>query len=316
MQKRQIGNSALQVTPLILGGNVFGWTADEPTSFDILDAFVDAGGTMIDSADVYSFWAEGHSGGESETVIGNWLARSGKRDRVQIATKAGFLGGLSPQAIRTAVDASLKRLKTDRIDLYYQHKDDEAVPLADSLGTYDELRREGKIGEIGLSQYTPERLREAVTTADRQGYARPCVLQTWYNLLERGKLEGPLLNACADSGMSVMPFYALANGFLTGKYRSSDDLGKSVRGIRNIAYLEGKGPRVLAALDQIARETGAPLGTIALAWTLAQPRICGVLASATSVAQLQDSLKVLSFTLSPAQIELLNAASADAPAEA
>ena len=311
MDKRRLGQSELEITPLVLGGNVFGWTADEKTSFEILDAFVDAGGTMIDTADVYSFWADGHQGGESETVIGRWLAASGKRDRVQIATKAGFLGGLSPEAIQKACEDSLRRLQTDRIDLYYQHKDDEGVPLADSLGAFDELRGAGKIAEIGLSQYTPDRVREAVATSDANGCRRPCVLQTWYNLLERAKLEGPLLDACRDSGMAVMPFYALANGFLTGKYRSRDDLSKSVRGVRNIEYLEGKGPRILSALDEVAAETGAGLGTVALAWTLAQPGIGGVLASATSRAQLDESLAALTLALTDDQLERLDAASGD-----
>ena len=186
--KRPIGTSGLEVAPLALGGNVFDWTADEATSFAILDAFVDAGGTMIDTADVYSAWVPGHAGGESETVIGKWLKASGKRDRVQIATKVGFTEGLAPDSVRKACDASLQRLGIDRIDLYYQHTDDQKVPLADSLGTFDELRRAGKIREIGLSQFTPERLVEAISVVEAEGYARPCALQTWYNLVERAKL--------------------------------------------------------------------------------------------------------------------------------
>jgi aryl-alcohol dehydrogenase-like predicted oxidoreductase len=314
MDKRRIDQSDIEIAPLVLGGNVFGWTADEKTSFAIIDAFVDAGGTMIDTADVYSFWVEGHAGGESESVIGRWLKASGKRGQVQIGTKAGFLGGLSPDAIRSACDASLQRLQSDYIDVYYEHKDDEGVPLADSLGAFEELRLAGKIREIGLSQFEPARLREAVATAEANGFRKPCVLQTWYNLLERAKLEGPLLDAAADSGLSVMPFYALANGFLTGKYRNREDLAKSVRGVRNIDYLEGKGPRILAVLDDIAGETGAALGTVALAWTLAQPHIVGALASATSVAQLNDSLAALAFDLTAGQIERLNAASEEAVA--
>jgi len=309
--KRKLGTSELEITPLVLGGNVFGWTADEATSFAILDAFVDAGGTMIDTADVYSFWVPGHQGGESETVIGNWLKRSGKRDQVQIGTKVGFIAGLAPDVIRAACEASLQRLQTDHIDVYYEHKDDEKVPLAESLGTFEALRREGKIREIGLSQFEPPRVTEAMDAAIANGIRPPCVLQTWYNLLERQKLEGPLLDATTEAGMSVMPFYALANGYLTGKYRSKDDLQKSVRGLRNIEYLEGKGPRILAALDEIARETGAALGTIALAWTMAQPGIGGVLASATSVDQLEDSIAALSLELSPDQIARLDEASAE-----
>jgi aryl-alcohol dehydrogenase-like predicted oxidoreductase len=309
--KRKLGTSDLQIAPLVLGGNVFGWTADEATSFAILDAFVDAGGTMIDTADVYSFWVPGHQGGESETVIGNWLKRSGKRDRVQIGTKVGFIAGLAPDVIRTACEASLKRLQTDYIDVYYEHKDDEKVPLAESLGTFEELRRDGKIREIGLSQFEPARVIEAVETAVANHIRVPCVLQTWYNLLERRKLEGPLLDAATAVGVSVMPFYALANGYLTGKYRNEDDLQKSVRGLRNIEYLEGKGPRILASLDEIAAETGAALGTIAVAWTMAQPGIGGALASATTVDQLKDSIAALSLELTPVQIARLDEASAE-----
>ena len=311
MEERPLGKSGMYVAPLVLGGNVFGWTADETTSFAILDAFVDAGGTMIDTADVYSFWAEGHQGGESETVIGNWLKRDpAKRDKVQIATKVGFIAGLAPDVVRTACEASLGRLGIDCIDLYYQHKDDEGVPLADSLGAFDELRRAGKIREIGLSQFEPKRLAEAVATSEENGFRRPCVLQTWYNLLERRKLEGPLLNAALKNGLSVMPFYALANGFLTGKYRSRADLSKSVRGLRSVEYLDGMGPPILAVMDEIAAETGAALGTIALAWTISQPGIAGALASATSVDQLRDSIAALTLELSAEHIAWLNAASA------
>jgi len=311
--KRRLGRSDLEIAPLVLGGNVFGWTADEPTSFAILDAFVDAGGTMIDTADVYSSWAPGHSGGESETVIGRWLKASGKRDRVQIATKVGFFEGLAPEAVRRACDTSLQHLGIDRIDLYYQHMDDPKVPLADSLGVFDELRRAGKIGEIGLSQYTPERLVEAVSVADAQGYTRPCALQTWYNLVERGKLEGALHDAATGGGMSILAFYALANGFLTGKYRSQEDLSKSVRGTRNVEYLEGRGPRVLQALDEVAAETGAALATVALTWTMARPGIAAPLASATSIEQAQEMLEALTLSLTPAQMERLNDASVPEP---
>ena len=310
MEKRRIGDSELEIAPLALGGNVFGWTADEKTSFAILDAFVDAGGTMIDTADVYSAWVPGHAGGESEAVIGRWLKHSGKRDQVLIATKVGFSEGLAPDAITRGCDASLRRLGIDRIDLYYQHKDDATVPLADSLGAFEELKREGKIGAIGLSQYSAERVEEALQVSDKEGFTRPCALQTWYSLVERQKLEGPLRDAAINGGLSVIAFYALANGFLTGKYRSRDDLAKSVRGMRNVEYLEGRGPRVLQALDEISAETGAALATIALAWTMAQPGIAAALASATSVAQLQESIAALSFDLKPDHIERLNAASA------
>ena len=311
IEKRPLGNSGLAIAPLVLGGNVFGWTADEKTSFDILDAFVDAGGTMIDTADVYSFWVPGHQGGESETVIGNWLKRDpAKRAKVQIATKVGFIAGLAPDVVLAACDGSLARLGIERIDLYYQHKDDETVPLADSFGAFDQLRRAGKINAIGLSQYTPERVHEAIAVADAQGYVRPTVLQTWYNLVEREKLEGPLLTAAQEYQLGILPFYSLANGFLTGKYRSKDDLGKSVRGMRNVEYLEGRGLKVLAALDDVAAETGASLATVALAWTKAQPGITGPIASATSLEQVRELIAALTLELTAGQIEQLNAASA------
>jgi aryl-alcohol dehydrogenase-like predicted oxidoreductase len=310
MEKRRIGSSDLEIAPLALGGNVFGWTADEETSFAVLEAFVDAGGTMIDTADVYSAWVPGHGGGESETVIGRWLKRSGKRDQVVIATKVGFLAGLAPETIRPACDASLERLGIETIDLYYQHKDDETVPLADSLGAFDELRKHGKIRAIGLSQFSAERLDEAMQVSEEQGFTKPCALQTWYNLVEREKLEGPLRDTALKHGLGILPFYSLANGFLTGKYRSRDDLGKSVRGMRNAEYLEGRGMRVLAALDEIAAETGAALATVALAWTKAQPGITAPIASATSVEQLHELIAALTLELTPEQIERLNAASA------
>lgn len=308
--KRQIGSSGLEVAPLVLGGNVFGWTADEGTSFAILDAFVDSGGTMIDTADVYSAWVPGHKGGESETVIGRWLKRDPtKRDRVQIATKVGFFEGLAPDKVASACEASLERLGIETIDLYYQHKDDETVPLADSLGAMNALVKAGKIRAVGLSQFTAGRLDQAVQVAEAEGFERPCALQTWYNLLERQKLEGPLRDAATKHGLGILPFYGLANGFLTGKYRSREDLEKSVRGLRNIEYLEGKGPRVLAALDEVAAETGDALATVALAWTMARPGIAAVLASATSVRQLEELTAAMHLTLTQEQIERLDAAS-------
>ncbi|WP_310467453.1 aldo/keto reductase [Sphingomonas sp.] len=311
MERRRIGDSELEVAPLVLGGNVFGWTADETASFAILDAFLDAGGTMIDTADVYSAWAPGHSGGESEGVIGRWLKRDpAKRGKVQIATKVGFLEGLAPDVIARACDASLERLGIETIDLYYQHKDDDSVPLADSLGAMDALVAAGKVRSIGLSQFEPGRLDEAMRTAAAGGLTKPCALQTWYNMVERAKLEGPLLDTATAHGLGVLSFYSLANGFLTGKYRSQNDLGKSVRGMRNTEYLEGRGQRVLAALDDIAAETGAALATVALAWTMARPGITAAIASATSLAQLHEVLAALTLELSADQIERLNQASA------
>jgi aryl-alcohol dehydrogenase-like predicted oxidoreductase len=311
VSKRPIGSSGIEVAPLALGGNVFGWTADEETSFAILDAFVDAGGTMIDTADVYTAWVPGHSGGESEGVIGRWLKRDpSKRDKVVIATKVGFLEGLAPDKIAAACDASLVRLGIERIDLYYQHKDDETVPLADSLGAFERLVEAGKIRAIGLSQFTAERLEEALETSRRLELTPVSALQPWYNLVERAKFEDGLRDVAVRNGLAVFPFYSLANGFLTGKYRSQDDLTKSVRGMRNVEYLEGRGMRVLQALDEVASETGAALATVTLAWTMVQPAITAPIASATSMEQLAELLAALQLQLTPEQIARLDAASA------
>jgi len=310
VERRPLGQSGIEVATLALGGNVFGWTAGEATSFGILDAFVAEGGNMVDSADVYSAWVPGHQGGESETVIGNWLRRDpAKRDQVVIATKVGFFEGLAPEKIAAACDASLRRLGIETIDLYYHHKDDPNVPLAESLGAMDALVKAGKIRAIGLSQYSAERLDEAMRTADANGLARPCALQTWYNMVERPKLEGELRDTSLAHGMGIVPFYGLANGFLTGKYRSKDDLEKSVRGLRNVEYLEGRGMRVLEALDHVAAEAGAAPATIALAWTNAQPGITSTLASATSVDQLKQSTAAMHLRLTPEQVALLDEAS-------
>ena len=311
IEKRPVGNSGLKVAPLALGGNVFGWTADEATSFRILDRFVDAGGTMIDTADVYSAWVPGHKGGESEEVIGRWLKRDpAKRSKVVIATKVGFSEGLHPEAISRACDASLERLGIDTIDLYYQHKDDESVPLPESLKAFDDQAKAGKIRAIGLSNFTPGRLAEACIIARVDGFPAVSAFQTWYNLLERPKYEAALREVAVKENLAVFPFYALANGFLTGKYRSKDDLGKSVRGMRNVEYLEGRGPPVLQALDEVAAETGAALASIALAWTMAQPGIAATLASATSLEQLSEILDALTLELTPDQLARLDQASA------
>lgn len=315
VEKRAIGDSGLSVAPLALGGNVFGWTADEQTSFAVLDAFVDAGGTMIDTADVYSAWVPGHQGGESEALIGRWLKGDpAKRDKVVIASKVGFMTGLSPNVILTACEASLERLGIETIDIYYQHKDDESVPLADSLGAMDALVKSGKVRALGLSQFTPERFDQAMTAAGEGHLTMPCALQPWYNLVERDRLEGPMLDIAMRHGMAVFPFFSLANGFLTGKYRSKEDLGKSVRGNRVVDYLEGKGMRVLATLDDVAEQTGAPLATIALAWTMAQPGITAPIASATSLEQLEQLTAAMHLKLSPEQIAGLNAASSETEA--
>jgi aryl-alcohol dehydrogenase-like predicted oxidoreductase len=310
VEKRPLGQSGIEVATLALGGNVFGWTADEATSFDILDTFVAEGGNMVDSADVYSAWVPGHQGGESEIVIGNWLKGDpAKRNQVVIATKVGFFDGLAPEKIAAACDASLRRLGTETIDLYYHHKEDPNVPLAESLGAMDALVKAGKVRAIGLSQYSAERLDEAMRTAEANSLARPCALQTWYNMVERPKLEGELRDTALAHGMGIVPFYGLANGFLTGKYRSKDDLEKSVRGLRNVEYLEGRGMRVLEALDRVAAETGAALATIALAWTIGQPGVTSTLASATSVDQLKQSIAAMHLRLTREQLARLDEAS-------
>ena len=321
MTLRPIGMSGIEVAPVALGGNVFDWTADEAASFAILDAFVDAGGTMIDTADVYSAWVPGHVGGESERLIGRWLKRDpAKRSKVVIATKVGFLDGmivdgeyvasLEPKVVLGACESSLERLGVDTIDLYYQHRDNEKVPLADSLGAFDQLRRAGKIRAIGLSNFTAERVKAAIGASHDNGFDHPAALQNWYNLVERTKYEGELQDVALARGLAVFPYYSLANGFLTGKYRSQDDLSKSPRGLRSIEYLEGRGQRVLAAVEEVAAESGAAMATVALAWLKAQPGITAPIASATSVEQARELIAALTFDLNPGQIEILSEASA------
>jgi aryl-alcohol dehydrogenase-like predicted oxidoreductase len=309
MQQRLVGSSGLSVAPLALGGNVFGWTADEAASFAILDGFVVAGGTMIDTADVYSAWVPGNQGGESERIIGKWLRQSGKREKVVIATKVGFMAGLAPETIGPACDAALERLGIDAIDLYYQHNDDRKVPLADSLGAFDALVKAGKVRAVGLSNFEPPRIEEALAAAHHNGLTVPTAYQGWYNLLERDKYEGAIEDVVTGQGLAMFPYCSLANGFLAGKYRSEADLAKSVRGLRNRAYLEGKGPRVLAALDAVAAETGTPLAAVTIAWTMRQPGITAPIASATGLAQLEEQLLGMTLELSPGQIQHLDEAS-------
>ena len=311
MDSRPIGKSGIEVSPIALGGNVFDWTADDAASFAVLDAFVDAGGTMIDTADVYSAWVPGHRGGESEALIGRWLKRDpAKRQRVVIATKVGYSAGLAPGTIAPSCEASLDRLGVDTIDLYYQHKDDEKVPLADSLGAFDELAKDGKVRSIGLSNFTPERVDEAMATARANGLTEPSALQPWYNLVERAKFEGPLRSAALREGLAVFPYFSLASGFLTGKYRSTDDVSKSVRGDRTVDYLDDRGLKVLAALEEVAAATSQAMATVALAWLKAQPAVTAPIASATNLGQARDLVAALTLNLSPAQIDQLSEASA------
>lgn len=309
--KRNIGSSDIAIAPLALGGNVFGWTADDPTSFAVLDAFVDAGGTMIDTADVYSRWVPGHHGGESEAVIGRWLKRDpAKRDKVVIATKVGMMSGLTPAEVASACEASLRRLGIDAIDLYYQHQDDEKVALEDSLGAYERLREQGKIRAIGLSNFSARRIDEAFEVVQRCGFTAPVALQPKYNLVDR-EFETELRPAAERHHLGVLPYYGLASGFLTGKYRSSEDVRKSPRGSGAAAHLNDQGLRVLGALDHVSRETGAALATIALAWLMAQPTIVAPLASATSVEQLGQLTAAMDLELTPGQLAELDAASAE-----
>ncbi|HEY2251539.1 MAG TPA: aldo/keto reductase [Planctomycetaceae bacterium] len=314
MKSRPLGNSGIEVAPLALGGNVFGWTADEPTSFAILDRFVDAGFNLIDTADMYSIWAPGHKGGESETVIGNWFARGGRRKQVVIATKVGMEispteKGLSKPYILRAVEQSLHRLQTDYIDLYQSHRDDEATPLDETLAAYDQLLKQGKVRAIGASNYSGSRLAEALRTSREKSYARYECLQPHYNLCERSKYEQELEPICREAGLAVIPYFSLAAGFLTGKYRSEADLSKSPRGQGIKKYLNERGFRILAALDEIAARLGATPGKVALAWLMARPSITAPIASATSLAQLEDLLDATTLELDASAMQRLNQAS-------
>ncbi len=319
MQKRPLGRSGLSIAPLVLGGNVFGWTADEKTSHRILDAFVDAGFNAIDTADTYSRWVEGHQGGELESVIGNWLKQSGKRDKALILTKVGMeMGpeakGLSKAHVLNSVDASLKRLQTDRIDLYQAHKDDPAVPLEETLATFDSLIKAGKVRAIGASNYSAERLGEALATSKRLGLARFESHQPEYNLYERAGYEAALEPLCRKESLGVIPYFALASGFLTGKYRSAADFGKSARGEDIGGYLNPRGQRILAALDAVAGRHGTKPAAIALAWLMARPGLTAPIASATSVEQLDTLTSAAALVLSAADIAALDQASEPEPA--
>ncbi|MDQ2878747.1 MAG: aldo/keto reductase [Pseudomonadota bacterium] len=310
---RRLGSSDLHIAPLVLGGNVFGWTADKAASFAVLDAFVAGGGTMIDTADVYSAWVPGHEGGESESMIGAWLKASGKRDRVLIATKVGMLPGeggekLAPARIAAACEASLKRLGTDRIDLYFAHQDDEATPQDASLEAFAKLIAAGKVRVLGASNFHAVRLKSANEAARAHGLPHYQVLQPEYNLVSRDKFEGELQDYCCEHNIGVVPYYGLASGFLTGKYRGEADLGKSVRGGRMTALLEGNGKAVLAAMDTVAEETGATLAQIALAWLMAQDGVTAPIASATSAGQLEELLPAMKLVLSADQLDRLDTA--------
>ncbi|HEY0564113.1 MAG TPA: aldo/keto reductase [Terriglobales bacterium] len=310
MQQRPLGNSGLNVSKLCLGGNVFGWTADEAASFRILDHFVDAGLNFIDTADVYSVWVPGHKGGESETIIGNWFKRSGKRDRVIIATKVGYASNLTRENILSAVEVSLQRLQTDHIDLYWAHKDDPNTPMEEALEAFTQLKQQGKVRAIGASNYKGARLREALQTSERTGLARYEALQPEYNLADRKDYEQDLESVAEEAGIGVTPYFSLAKGFLSGKYRSEADLGQSARGGGVKGYLNERGFRILSALDEVARETNSNPARVSLAWLMARPSITAPIASATKIEQLDDLIAATELQLSAEQVARLDAASA------
>jgi aryl-alcohol dehydrogenase-like predicted oxidoreductase len=316
MQKRQLGHSGLHVSTLILGGNVFGWTIDQPTAFAVLDAYVAAGGNCLDTADGYSIWVAGNQGGESETIIGAWMKSRGNRDRIIVATKVGWelsatRKGLSRSYILQAVEGSLSRLQTDYIDLYQSHRDDPTTTPAETIEAYDELVRAGKVRVIGASNFGADRLAASLEVSRERGYPRYESLQPLYNLYDRAEFETALEPVCARAGMGVIPYYALASGFLTGKYRSERDLSTSTRG-QNIGkkYLNERGLRIIAALDAVARDHHTTLATVAVAWLIGRPSVTAAIASATSVHQLDDLVAATALRLDPRAVEGLDQASA------
>ena len=315
MIMRPLGGTGLQVAPLAFGGNVFGWTADEATSHRLLDAFVEAGFNLVDTADVYSVWAPGHTGGESESVIGRWMKARGTRERIVLATKVGMKlaegrTGLSRRWIRQAVEDSLRRLQTDRIDLYQAHQDDPDTPLEETLSTFAELIREGKVRAIGASNYTAPRLAEALATSRRLGLPRYETLQPHYNLVERAIYEVELEPLCRSQGLGVINYFGLARGFLTGKYRSEADLSRSVRGAGVKANLNERGLGVIAALDAAAARLSATPAQVALAWQIARPGITAPIASATSLEQWQELARAATLVLDADTVAELDRASA------
>jgi aryl-alcohol dehydrogenase-like predicted oxidoreductase len=307
MRKRKLG----RVAPVMFGGNVFDWTADEATSFRLLDTFTDAGFNAVDTADAYSAWVPGHKGGESEIVLGAWLKKSGKRSNVVVATKLGMLppnNGLRKTQIETAVEASLKRLQTDYIDLYQAHKDDAGTPLDETLEAFETLKSAGKVRAVGASNYEAPRLKAALRDGAKPGHARYDTLQPLYNLMERG-FETELQPLCAEYDMGVIPYFSLAAGFLSGKYRSEADLGKSPRGGGIKKYLNDKGFKVLKALDEVAEAHSATPAEIAIAWVIAQPSISAAIASATEPEQLDALIKAAGLTLTAEDLTALDKAS-------
>ncbi len=315
MEKRSLGKSNLQIAPLALGGNVFGWTIDAPASFAVLDAFVDHGLNLVDTANMYSAWAPGNQGGESETIIGQWLRATGKRDQIVLATKVGMAMGDGSQGLKKdyilrAVEDSLRRLQTDRIDLYQSHQDDATVPLEETLSAYDQLIRQGKVRAIGASNYSAARLREALQTSAQAGLPAYASLQPEYNLYDRAGFEAEQEKLCLEKKLGVITYYSLASGFLSGKYRSQADLGKSARGEGIAKYLDARGRKILSALDTVSSAHGVTPAAVALAWLMQRPAVTAPIASATSVAQLAELARSVTLTLSAEETALLDTASA------
>ena len=312
---RPFGGSGLHLSPLCLGGNVFGWTADEDTSFAVLDAYVEAGGNAIDSANIYSWWGRGNQGGESETIVGRWIAGRGGHDDVVVATKVGMAGGpdqpkgLTRDDIRRGAESSLARLGVDRIDLYYAHEDDPETDLAETMAAFDELVREGLVGAVAASNYTADRLREALAVSERDGLVRFEGLQPPYNLLQRDQLEEGAGEVCREHGLGIASYFALARGFLTGKYRSGGELPASPRS-RGVAqdFLNDRGFAVLAAVDAVAEAHDATPAQVSLAWVMAQPGITCAIASATSPEQVRELAGAMALTLGADDLAALDAA--------
>ena len=315
MQKRALGQTGLEIAPLVLGGNVFGWTADEKTSFDLLDRFVDAGFNAIDTADAYSRWVPGNKGGESETIIGKWMKDRKNRDKVVVITKVGSDMGqgrkdLSAAYIEKAVEDSLRRLQIEAIDLYLSHWPDPTTPYEETLGAYDRLIKAGKVRAIGASNLDAGQLRAALDMAKLRGLPRYEVLQPEYNLYDRASYDGKLRELCMAEGLGVITYYSLASGFLSGKYRSQADLGKSARGSGVKKYLDARGLRILGALDEVAARHDATPAEAALAWIIARPGVTAPIASATSLEQMESLIRSVSLKLTGADIKALDEASA------
>lgn len=315
MKKRPLGSTGLEIAPLVFGGNVFGWTVDQPTAFTLLDRFSDAGLNAIDTADAYSVWVPGHKGGESETIIGNWLKASpAHREKTVIITKVGAKlaedkKGLSARHIEAAAEDSLRRLQTNYIDLYLSHHPDPETPIEETLRAYENLIRQGKVKAIGASNYSAAQLREALAIASEKGLPRYEVLEPEYNLYNRSSYEGGLRDLCIEKGLGVITYYSLASGFLSGKYRAPEDLGKSVRGQGISKYLNPRGFRILDALDNVAEAHYATPAEVALAWLIARRGVTAPIASATSVQQLESLIRATHLVLSDSDIDLLNTAS-------